>query len=322
MVKWEPHFFTASSNPVETLPLGMSVKILITGASSGLGQNLMARLAAQDSVSVRAMKHRASVALKDCETVEGDLNDPQSLVRSTTGMDTVVHLAAITHTHKESDYFKVNVRGTENLIAACRRNGVRRILFISSAAACAGGGAYAESKIAAEECIKRSGLSWLILRPREVYGEEGGEGIQRLIGWVRNYPIIPVIGDGRYGMSPVHMDDVVNAILQAVLHRDLEGQTLVLAGPEEIAFVDLVDRLCAHFQLQRAKIFLPVRVVLGIAAIGHLLGMDLVTRDQIPRLLCAKSHDNRLAMELLDYRPKSLEAGLEIFLKNEERSHE
>jgi len=286
------------------------MNLLVTGASGSLGQRLVPALLARGQVNIRTLVHRASVQFPECEPVKGALGDLDSLIAVTAGIDTVLHLAALTHCSDEEVYFKVNAGGTKNLLEACRRNNVRRFIFMSSGAARPGGGAYSVSKLAAEKAVQESGLQWTILRPREVYGTGGKEGINQLISWVRKFPVIPVIGNGRYTLSPVFIEDVVSATVEAVFRADVSEKTFDLAGPEDLTLPALIDRLAGYFGVSVGKLFVPIPLLqIGISLLNG-LNIKVMVRDQIPRLLCDKSSLGDPAVPLLNFQPRPLEDGL------------
>jgi NADH dehydrogenase len=172
------------------------------------------------------------------------------------------------------------------------------------------GGGYSRSKLEAEQSIKKSGMKWLILRPSEVYGQRAGDSINRLIRWIQRYIFVPVIGTGTCKLSPVFIDDVVSAIASSIFKKELENETIVLAGPEELTYDDLVDRVAAYFGVKRFKLHLPVGLIrLGMTVMPK-LGMNILVPDQISRLLCNKSFSIDLAKEKLDYSPRVLEEGI------------
>jgi NADH dehydrogenase len=208
------------------------------------------------------------------------------------------------------DYFETNVNGTENLIDACLKNGVKKIIYISSSAASLNGGGYSRSKLEAEQCIKRSGMKWVIIRPSEVYGQRVGDSINRLIHWIQNYIFVPVIGAKKCKLSPVFIDDVVSAIALSIFNQELGNQTIVLAGPEELTYDELVDRVALYFGVKRFKLHLPAGLIKFIATVMSGLGINTLAPDQIPRLLCEKYFGIDLAREKLDYSPRSLEEGI------------
>ena len=293
------------------IPLSKTTKnLLVTGASSEMGSALIRQLLNNSDLKIRAMVHRSPVNIHGCEVRKGDLKKTDLLVKTLSGVDTVVHIAALTKSTRELDYFEVNVRGTQNLIDASLDCGVKKIIYISSAAASLHGGGYSRSKLEAEQRIMQSGMQWVILRPSEVYGQRAGDSINQLIHWVQNYVFVPVIGVGSCKLSPVFIDDVVPAMALAIFNEELENKTIVLAGPEELTYDDLVDRIATYFGVKRFKLYLPEGLIrLGIMIISK-LGINFVVPDQIPRLLCNKSFRIDLAKEKLDYSPRILEEGI------------
>ena len=284
--------------------------LLVTGASSEMGSALLRQLLNNPDLKIRAMVHRSLVNVSGCEIRPGNLKNKGLLVRALSGVDTVVHMAALTKSTRESDYFEVNVSGTKNLIDACVESGVKKIIYISSSAASLHGGGYSRSKLEAEQSIKKSGMKWLILRPSEVYGQRAGDSINRLIRWIQRYIFVPVLGTGTCKLSPVFIDDVVSAIAVSIFNKELESETIVLAGPEELTYDDLVDRVAAYFGVKRFKLHLPAGLIrLGITVMPK-LGMNILVPDQISRLLCDKSFGIDLAKEKLDYSPRILEEGI------------
>jgi nucleoside-diphosphate-sugar epimerase len=292
-------------------PLLKTIKnILVTGASSEMGSSLIRELLNNSGLKIRAMVHRSPVNIHGCEIRPGDLKKSDLLVKALFGIDTVVHIAALTKSTRELDYFEVNVRGTQNLIDASLDCGVKKIIYISSAAASLHGGGYSRSKLEAEQRIIKSGMQWVILRPSEVYGQRAGDSINQLIHWVQNYFFVPVIGVGSCKLSPVFIEDVVPAMALAIFNEELENKTIVLAGPEELTYDDLVDRIATYFGVKRFKLYLPEGLIrLGIM-ITSKLGINFVVPDQIPRLLCNKSFRIELAKKNLGYSPRILEEGI------------
>ncbi len=290
------------------------MKILITGASSILASRLVALLLESGKFSLRLLEHRSVASIESCETISGDMTDPESLDRACQGMDGVLHLAALTHSCNNAEYFRINRQGTQNLINACKRNAVRRFIFISSAAGNRDGGAYSLSKLESEELVCESELQWIILRPSEVYGPQMKEGIGELISWVKNLKFIPVVGDGSYCMSPVYIDDVVEAIAQIVVNPDLINQKLNLCGPEIIPFREVIDRLSRYLEVRRNKVFIPVWIARLGVSLASLMKLGSFTPDQISRLLCKKDQDISQTATVISYSPRKLEEGLREYL--------
>ena len=121
----------------------------------------------------------------------------------------MIHFAGVTHASDEQQYWKVNLEGTLRLAEAARENGCRRFVYISTRCATHGSGAYGESKLAAEQELQK--LEWeslLIIRPAEIYGGGGNEGIDRMLAIARRWRIVPALfGDSNLQFAPMHVDD-------------------------------------------------------------------------------------------------------------------
>jgi dihydroflavonol-4-reductase len=109
--------------------------IAVTGASGLLGGNLVRELLAQ-GCRVRALIHQDERAISnlDLEIVRADLADPSSLERAFAGVDVVYHLASLISLRMDAwdEVHQVNVIGTRNVVDACLRGGVRRLVHVSS----------------------------------------------------------------------------------------------------------------------------------------------------------------------------------------------
>src|SRR5688500_17713256 len=110
---------------------------VVTGAAGWLGQALMHRLAAEGR-RVRALVHDVAEAAQvpgESDVAVGDVADRAIVDRlfDGVGADTdVIHTAGVIHPKRVSEFFMVNTRGTENMVAAARRAGVRRFVHVSS----------------------------------------------------------------------------------------------------------------------------------------------------------------------------------------------
>lgn len=288
--------------------------VLITGGTGSIGKKLTVRLK-NSGFEIRVLARKFS-AENDNGTsyIKGDLKETESLDKAVMGVDAVIHLAGITHTHDSKLYYKINAEGTKNLIKACQKKGVRRFIHISSRAACPEGGAYARSKLMAEKTVKESGLDWTILRPSEVYGTEKREAVSGLINIVRKSPLVPVIGNGRYSLNPVSVDDLAQSIAATLENKASFKKTYTIAGPEELTYNELTDKISQILGVKRIKIFIPLILFEICARLFHLLGINALVYDQIPRLLCKKSADISLARKDLNFNPRTVEEGIRTII--------
>ena len=264
------------------------MRILITGATGAIGRRLVQKVIRDKNYQVRILIRRQIIdnyEVADIENVNGDLRQVDSLIQASKGVDAIIHLAAITHTHEHSLYDEINHLGTENLIQAAKLCGVRRFIFLSTKTASYDGGAYAKSKILAEESLKREELDWTILRPAEVYGIVGNRGIQKITDMIKKgYPLL-IVGKGDYTLAPVFVDDVITGILSTIDNDKTIRKIYVLEGPKEYSFIKLIEVLESQLKRKVLKVNVPVFLAKMLAYFLYILKSELLYRDQIDRLL-------------------------------------
>jgi len=216
--------------------MSSSDSVFITGAGGFIGGKLAARLLA-DGRRVRALARRPLPELErlGAEVVRGDLADLDSLQRGCEGVGTVFHVAGrVGVWGPPEEFFRVNFGGTQNVIAACRATGVRRLVHTSSPSVVYHGGdlsgvdesaplctaapcAYPTSKAAAEKAVALAhgrGLATVSLRPHLVWGPGDQNVIPRVRALARQGRL-KVVGSGRNRVDCTHIANVVDAHLLA-----------------------------------------------------------------------------------------------------------
>ena len=293
---------------------------LITGAAGFIGGNLVKEMQRR-GMDIRVLSRSGDIAGdigKNC-TVEffiADLLKPETLIGATMSIDTVIHLAGVTHALDKNLYSQVNVQGTKNLLLACEKNNVKKIIYVSTRAISASGGFYSRSKIEAEDIIKNSSMNFTILRLAEVYGGNKDKGIEQLIGMIRKFPIIPIIGNGNYRLQPVYVVDVVEAIISVCRSGGKTNfKTYNIAGPDIFTYNNLVKLLCVYMNLKRWLVHVPIIAMLICAYFSSfVLKKIIIYPDQIPRLISPKDEDIRKAVEDFGYNPIGFREGLRLIL--------
>ena len=268
------------------------MRILVTGASSPLAARVVKELLRMTDAEIWCAQHQREVHINDpsLRVVELDLESDAGVASlQNVHFDLVVHFAGVTHSDDESRYWKVNLEGTMRLAKVVRDKGCRRFVFVSTRCATPGSGAYGESKLAAEMQLQR--LEWtslLVIRPAEVYGGGGTEGLDQMLSLASRWHVVPAFwGNSGIRFAPIHIDDFTACAAAAIKNHDKGFRVIEASGPEELSGVSLAGRIVRrHFALP-VPIWWPA---FSLAVNGlRRLGMKLASPDQLNRLVSKKT---------------------------------
>lgn len=278
----------------------MSLRVLITGASGFIGSSLCLALV-KTGYHVRAASRirTASLNLPAIQWVElRDLAEDLDWAPFLTDIDVVIHLAAIAHRHNIDGHSinRINCQASTKLVRACRSFPIRRFMFMSSIGAQAGSAAdeivteqdvpkpvtlYDQSKLAAEEDVRSSGVPFTIFRPVTVYGPGARANISTLLR-VSALPIPLPFGAFRNRRSLLSIDNLVDAVVFCLNCPATTGRTFILSDPEPIALSEAIAVLRRARGRARNLVPIPpklIEIVLrlaGQAALWDRLGRELV----------------------------------------------
>jgi NADH dehydrogenase len=246
--------------------------LLITGAAGFVGTQLLAHLDTSKYQTIYCLdRKREDIQLpglpgqerEKITTIQGDLLNSSTYEPVLEQVDTVIHLAAVTGKVNPKDYFKVNAYATMLLLDRCKKAGVKHFLFFSSIAVAFKNKYryfYAQSKEQAENYVKTSGLKFTILRPTMIMGKSSPvfAGLVQLAA----LPIIPVFGNGKTRIQPIHVMDVVKAIQSIENDSRYKDEVLELGGPEVISINDFVKKIALSRGKKKPRTFhLPIGLI-------------------------------------------------------------
>ena len=223
------------------------MKIAVTGGTGFVGRHLVRALLSDRHevvIVARGVDTRDTSILGAGATfVAASTDDADSLRRAFAGCDSVAHFAGINRELGAQTYESVHVRGTRAVVDAARTAGVRRIVYLSFLRArpdC--GSAYHESKWAAEEIVRASGLDYTILKSGVIYGR-GDHLLDHVSRALYTFPFFPLVGLRPTRLRPVFVDDVVRLAQAAVIDHRLSRGTIAVLGPEELGAGDAIRRI-------------------------------------------------------------------------------
>jgi uncharacterized protein YbjT (DUF2867 family) len=213
------------------------MKLAITGGTGFAGRHLAERFEADADANGSAN----DVVLVSRRTGV-DVDDVDALTRAFTGCEVVAHFAGINREIGAQTYERVHVRGTAAVIEAAQRAGVKKIVmlsFLRARPSC--GSAYHESKFAAEELVRASGLDFTILKAGMIYGH-GDHLIDHLSRTVATIPLFAAVGLREKPIRPIPISDLVDIAVGAVMGR-MPRATVAVTGAEELMLSEAVRRV-------------------------------------------------------------------------------
>lgn len=307
-------------------------RVLVTGASGFLGSALVARLI-REGESPRVLLRRPSSSLQatpGVKIVYGDLGNPEDVDRAVAGVDVVYHAGAAMM-GCAADFECATVWGTRNVIDACLKHGVKKLVHVSSLsvldhASHARGetmnessslepnpewrGHYTRSKLVAEQlvaaAVRERGLRAVIVRPGMIFGPgarlaapSGTVGVGRR--WV-------VMGSGKLVLPLIYVDDVADALLLAAKEVNATGGIFHLTDESAVTQREYINLCCRQAGGGLRALYVPRAVFYGAAVaveiLGHLLGRSApLTRYKVRSLPPLSSFDTTRARECLRWTP-------------------
>lgn len=267
--------------------------VLVTGAGGFLGKEVARRVHSKGIKTVLLNRH-FDPATKDSlpssiSALDADVTRGETLVGRFEDVGEVIHAAGLAHVFDRSRamdaaLWRVNADGTENVAKAAAQAGVRHFLLISSASVygphegivdegspCRPVGAYAESKLEAENRAKQialeHGMALTILRPVTMYGEGDPGNVLRLIRAVDRRRFV-WIGHGANRKSLLHRDDVAEACVLALGRRPEGVEVFNVAGPA-FEMREIISTISKELRRSIPPLHLPVGPLMTAA---HLLG--------------------------------------------------
>lgn len=267
-------------------------KALVTGGGGFLGLYIVEQLLA-DGFEVRSFSRSSYESLEklNVEHVAGDLRDAAAVERACEGIDVVFHTAAVPGIWGSREmFFGINTFGTENVIAACRKRKVPKLVYTSSPSVVFGGedhvnadeslpypetwlAHYPASKAAAEQQVLAASddsLATCALRPHLIWGPRDTQLVPRLIRRAKAGRL-RIVGDGRNEISMAYVENVAAAHLQAARalapNLSVAGQAYFINEPQPIGCWDWINTLLARAGLPPVQKRISTKAAYRIGAV-------------------------------------------------------
>lgn len=246
------------------------MRVAITGGTGFVGRHLARELVARGDVAVliargEDTRDESIYKLAGASFFASDLSDAKELHRAFSGCEAVAHCAGINREIDAQTYRRVHIEGTKHVVEAAREASVRKIVLLSFLRArpnCGSG--YHESKWAAEEIVRGSGLDSTIFKAGVIYGR-GDHMLDHLSHALYTFPIFGLVGMKDKPIRPLAVEDLVTAILTSFQVARLSNKTVSITGPEEIALSEAVRRVGQVINRNPLYLRVPIAFQKGIA---------------------------------------------------------
>jgi len=277
--------------------------LLVTGATGFVGRHVVKEIGKlrKDIRILSKDFEKAKEMYPKYEVFKGDITRPETLSGVSKDVDVVIHLAGIvSYSGHREDIFRINVKGTRNVLRACERS--EKFIFASSVSVYGEikgeadesyprnpVNAYGESKREAENLVRDSGLKNLIFRIAPIYGEGSPVWGKNLRLLEKGFPI-----PRTNNMTHVtHIRNAVQAFRRGV-EKKSEG-VYNIADEKPVKFMEFAETLVRL--LEREPRTLPCWAVSLLATVkGMKAYLDVLTMN--------RNYDIANARKDLKYRPE------------------
>ncbi len=310
-----------------------TAKTLLTGATGFIGRHLLTRLLEErDRVRI-LVRHNPGEELMDDPRVEvflGNLGNRDDVERAVEGTEEVFHLGATVEGWAE-DFQCATTLGTRHVVDSVLCYGIPKLIYMSSlsvihhAAARAGSriaedwplephpqsrGLYSQTKLEAEQivsdAVRQRKLRAIILRPGEVVGPDkpflSGAAAIDAGKW------LVVLGNGRFTLPVIWIDDLVDAIMAAANSDHFDGSVVQLVDPEPLSQDDVAKFYLAATGKHKTTVHAPLSLLycaaFGADRLFRMLGRNApITPYRLRSAIGRRDFDCSTAAKLLGWRP-------------------
>jgi nucleoside-diphosphate-sugar epimerase len=253
--------------------------VLVTGATGFAGSHLTRRLLSERfkvNILARPDSNYSVLELLGARVIHGDITDMESVEKAVSGVDTVYHIAALFRKAKfpDSAYWATNYDGTMNVMRACQKAGVKRIVHCSTVGVLGNidnppadettpynpGDIYQETKCAAERDVlqlyETEGLPVTVVRPAGIYGPGDTRWLKLFRSIARGK--FAMIGSGKTLIHLVYISDLIDIFRLAADSPDAPGRVYIGAGERYISLNEFAETIADTEGVALSRMHIPV----------------------------------------------------------------
>lgn len=187
---------------------------------------------------------------------------------------------------------------------------INKLVFIGGANTIKISGAYGKLDRLEDEIMSKLPKA-IIIKPAMIFGIKNDNNIEKIIKWLKKFPIFPIIGNGKTLYQPIHYFDLRDIITKVFKNNNLEGKKIIIGGRESIEYQKMIDIIKQKINSKSLIIKFPQNLIYIIAKIINSILKISLPIEQIKSAHIDRNIDNNEAIKILNYEPKSFETRLE-----------
>ncbi len=297
---------------------------LIVGATGYVG-TLLTRALVAEGRAVRALSRHPPQRSGGgpVETVRGDVLKDEGLDAALEGCDVAYYLVHSMEAGATS--FESRDRlAAENFVAACRRAGVDRVVYLGGIKPNGPLSPHMRSRLEVEQILMESLPRVTGLRASIVIGA-GSPSFRLMVRLIERIPVLPLPPWRRRRTQPIAERDVVQCLVRTPLIDDAWGRSIDLVGPDEVTYGEMLEGIASELVIERPPVALPVFTAPAFAAVASRIAgadTDLVRAlmESLDSDMLARSDRAAQEMEeLYGFRPLPFTRAVRLALADWER---
>lgn len=272
--------------------LSFDSRIVLPGGAGLVGQNLVVRLKEKGYRNLVILdKHQENMEIMkrlhpDLLIEFADLAEEGAWTKYFEGVSCCVMLQAQIGAKEVDPFLRNNILSTEHVLNAIKKYEVPFTVHISSSVVeSVADDDYTRTKRKQEGMVLDSGIACVVLRPTLMFGWFDRKHLGWLSRFMKQVPVFPVPGDGRYMRQPLYVGDFCRIIVSCIEHGGPKG-VYNISGFEKIDYVDIIRRIRSTIGSKTVIIKIPVGIFSFLLRIWALFDSDPpFTADQLKSLV-------------------------------------
>lgn len=288
---------------------GNGVVVLLTGASGFIGSHLVNALLGAGHEVVSVSRKPASGGGARVRHVPGDFTrdvDPAVWLPRLAGVDVVINAAGIIREQGAQTFELIHERAPCALFSACAQAGVKMVVQVSALGAdSAASSRYHLSKKRADDFLAQLPVHSVIVQPSLVFGPGGTSA--RLFTTLASLPMAGLPGGGGQRIQPVHIDDIVAAMMAILEIPPPRGSRIALVGPKAMNFRCFLSALRRAMGMGRGHYFpVPMALMRVVASVAQALPGSILDTETLAMLERGNTADASAMTRLLGHPPRDV----------------